>query len=187
MAALITLINVLLPTFGKPDQGDVGHQLQLELQPDVLAVLALLGERRRPPLVRPELGVAAPAAPAGGTQPAIAMVGEVGQQLAGVQVGRDRAFRHHHLERLATLAVLVLALAVHAVLGATVRVVAKREQRRDVAVGDQPDIATLAAIAAVGSAECLGSLTPERRTAGATIAAAYIQLRFIDEPAHRTP
>ena len=30
------------------DEGDVGHQLQLELQPALLAVLALLGERRAP-------------------------------------------------------------------------------------------------------------------------------------------
>ena len=33
------------------DERDVGHQLQLEPQPALLAVLALLGERRRPPPV----------------------------------------------------------------------------------------------------------------------------------------
>ena len=54
-----------LPTLGKPDERDVGHQLQLEPQPALLARLALLGERRRPPAVGEEPGVA-PAAPAAG-------------------------------------------------------------------------------------------------------------------------
>ena len=59
---------------GEADQRDVGHQLQLELEPALLAVLALLGEARRPPPVAEELGVAAPAAPAGGGQEAVAVV-----------------------------------------------------------------------------------------------------------------
>ena len=186
MAALITLINVLLPTFGKADQRNVGHQLQFELQPAVLAVLALLGERRRPALVRQELGVAASTAASRRGQPTIAVVGQVGQQFAGVQIAGDGAFGNSHLQRLAPLAVLVLALAVHAILGPAVGMVAEGEQRRDVAIGDQPDVAALAPVAAVRSAHGLGTLTAERHTAGTAIAAAYIQLRFIDEPAHRT-
>ena len=40
----------------EPDQGDVGHQPDLQLEPALLAVLALLGERRRPAAVGEEAG-----------------------------------------------------------------------------------------------------------------------------------
>ena len=52
-----------LADVGEPDERDVGDQLQLELEPALLAVLALLGEARRAPPVGQEPGVAA-AAPA---------------------------------------------------------------------------------------------------------------------------
>ncbi len=93
---------------------------------------------------------------------------------------------HGDVERLAALAVLVLALAVHAVAGPAVGMVAERQQRGHVAIGHQPDVAALAAVAAVGAAERHGALTTERDAAGSAVAAAYIQLRFVDEPAHRT-
>ena len=83
----------------EPDERDVGHQLHLELEPALLAVLALLGEARRPALVGQELGVAAPAAPAGRGQPAVAVVQQLGEHLAAVQVLDDRALGHRDLER----------------------------------------------------------------------------------------
>jgi hypothetical protein len=75
---------------------------------------------------------------------------------------------------------------VHTILGTPVGMVSKGEQRGDVAIGDQPNIAAFATVASVRPSERFGAFSAERRTAGATIAAAYIQLRFIDEPAHRT-
>ena len=60
------------------------------------------------------------------------------------------------------------------------------EQGCDVSIRDQPHVAAFATISTIRPTERLRSLTAERRTAGATVAAAYIQLRFIDEPAHRT-
>ncbi len=42
------------------DEGDVGHQLDLERQPVLLTDLTLLGEARRPPGVGEELGVPPP-------------------------------------------------------------------------------------------------------------------------------
>ena len=50
-----------LPRVGEPDQRHVGHQLELHVQPELLALLALLGERRRPPAVGEEARVAPPA------------------------------------------------------------------------------------------------------------------------------
>src|SRR5262249_56452137 len=45
-------------------EGGVGHETEVEAEPLLLAVLALLGEARRPARVRQEAGVAAPTAPA---------------------------------------------------------------------------------------------------------------------------
>ena len=140
---------------GEAHQRHVGHQLQLQLQPLVVAFLALLGERRSTAAVGCELGVAAAAAAAGARKPTVTVVGQVGHQLAGVQVGDDRALGHHHLQVLA--------------------------------VGNQPHVAALAAIATVGATEGDGAFPTERDAARATIATAHVQLGFIDKSAHRTP
>ena len=76
------------------DERDIGHQLQLEQQPALLAVLALLRERRRPPRVRQEAGVPTSSAAAGGGPPSVTVVHEVGEHRAGVHLLDDRALRN---------------------------------------------------------------------------------------------
>ncbi len=169
----------------EPDERDIGHQLHLELEPPVLAVLALLGEARRTALVRQELGVAAPTPPTGGRQPAIAVAKQFGEQLAAVEVGHHGALGHRDLDRRPALAVLVLALAVHPVVGAAVRMVAERQQGRHVVVGDEPDVAALAAVAAVRAAHHDRALASERHAARAAITAAHVELAFVDELGHQ--
>ena len=70
-------------------------------------------------------------------------------------------------------------------LGLAVRVVAEREQRRDVAARLQPHVAAPAAVAAVGTATRHVRLAPERDTARAAVATLHVALRDIDEA--RTP
>ena len=82
----------------EPDERDIGHQPEFEAQPVLFAVFALLGEARRATLVRQELGVAAPAAPAGRGEPPIAVVDEFGEQLTAVQVEHRGADRHVDLQ-----------------------------------------------------------------------------------------
>ena len=89
----------------------------------------------------------------------------------------DGALGDGDLEVVAAAAVQVLALAVDAVAGPAVRVVAEREQRGDVVVGDQPHVAALAAVAAVRAALGDRALAPERDAAGAAVAAAHVELR----------
>ena len=86
-------MSVDLPDVGEPDERHVGQQLELEAQPALLALLALLGERRRPSPVGQEPGVAPPAPPALGGQVAVAGVDQVGQHLAvlGTDDGPRRA------------------------------------------------------------------------------------------------
>ena len=169
---------------GEADQRDVCHQLQLELEPALLAVLALLGEARRPPPVVEELGVAAPASPAGGGEEAIAVVEQLGQHFVRVEVLHDRALRHLDLERLAAPAVQILALAVNTAAGTTVRMVTEGEQRRHVVIGHQPHVAALAAVAAIGPAHDDRTLAPKRDAARPTVAAAHVELALVDELGH---
>ncbi len=151
-----------------------------------LAVFALLGKRWSPATIGEELGVATAAAPAGRGEPTIAVVGKVGVQHVGVQISDDGSFRNCDLQVFAALAVKIFPLPVHPVDGAAMRMVAKRKQRRGITIGDQPDIATFSAIAAIGSTEGDRALATKRHAASTPIAAACVQLRFIDEPTHRT-
>ena len=78
--------------------------------------------------------------------------------------------------------VLALALPVHTVGGAAVGVVAEGEERGDVAVGDEPDVAAGAAVTAVGPALGDVRLAPEGDAARATIACLHMQAALVDEP-----
>ena len=102
------------------------------------------------------------------------MANEVGQDIARVHVADNGSFRNVHAEFFALAPVLVFTHAVNAVVGTTVRVVAKREKRGHVTVGHKPDIATLAAIASVGSAECNRPLSAKTDTAGTAVASTYV-------------
>ena len=68
--------------------------------------------------------------------------------------------------------------------GLAVRMIAEREQRRDVAVRAQPDVAAPAAVAAVGTALRHVRLAPERDAARAAVATLHVALRGIDEAGH---
>ncbi len=166
------------------DERGVGEQLQLEPQPPLLAVLALLGEARRAARVRR------------GTARCRGRPGRRAPRASGRR-GRTRsastsssgAVDHRALgnvddQVVAAHAVLLLAGAVRARTGLAVRMVAEREQRRDVAVGLQPDVAAPAAVAAVGTATRHVRLPPERDAAGAAVAAFHVALRHVDEAGH---
>ena len=66
------------------------------------------------------------------------------------------------------------------------RVVAEREQRRDIAAGLHPDIAAAAAVAAVGPTFGDVRFAPERDTAGTAVATLHVQLRHVHEAGHPT-
>ena len=62
--------------------------------------------------------------------------------------------------------------------------VLERQERGHVAVGDEPDVATLAAVAAVRAALGHVGLAPDRDTSGAAVAASHIDLTLVDEAGH---
>ena len=83
-------------------------------------------------------------------------------------------------------AVLLLARAVRARRGLAVRVVAEREQRRDVAVGPQPHVAAPAAVAAVGTAlAARATRAGTRRSPRRRRRPSRCSWRYVDEVGHR--
>ena len=167
----------------KPDEGDVGQQLELEVQPTLVARLALLGERRRAAAVAEEPSVASAATSAFGGEVAVTFVDQVGDHHT-VGVLHHRALGDGHDEILTGSAVLALALPMRAAGGPAMRVVAEPEQRRHVAVGDEPDVAAVPAVAPVGSAFGNMSLAAERDGARTTITGLHMQATLVDEPGH---
>ena len=95
---------------------------------------------------------------------------QVGQEHA-VAVDDLRSDRYGDQEVVAAVAVPLLAPAVRPAGGLAVRMVPERQQRRRVAVGDQPDIAAAAAVTAVGAAHGDVRLAAERHATRAAVTA----------------
>ena len=109
------------------------------------------------------------------------MLGEVGDDLLGIEVVEHRADRHAQDDIVATGAILVGAAAVFTALADEFAGVAVVDQGIDVAVGDGIDAAAAAAIAAIGAAHGNVLLAAERRRAVAAIAGFYVYLGFVDK------
>jgi len=101
-----------------------------------------------------------------------------------VAVAHHGAHRNRDLHVLAAGAVPLLSRPVHAVRGAPVGVVAEAEQRGLVLGGDQPHVAAVAAVAAVGTAPVHVCLAPPGDRARAAVAGPRVQLGLVDEAGH---
>ncbi|OEI69093.1 hypothetical protein Cus16_0923 [Curtobacterium sp. ER1/6] len=165
------------------DERDVGDGLQLET--DVTGPpggaeerepggLALRGRERR---------VAEATLAAGGHDDPHAGLGHVGEDLAALVV-HDGADRHGQLEGLAAHAAAVVAHAGLTVARRTVRRPVVAEQGRHLRVGDEHDVATVAAVAAVRAGEGLELLTADRHAAVAAVPRGEVQGHAVDEGRH---
>ena len=167
-----------------PDQCNVGHQLQLELQPAFRTVLSLFGKLRRATLVGEKSRVAATALATRNRHPPDAVSAQVGEDFTGVHVANDRALGNLHLEVAAAAAVQVFAHARDTVFAPSVRVVTECDERSHVVVGNQPYRAAVAAVAAVRTAVDHRTFAAEAHAASAAVATAHVELRLVDETAH---
>jgi hypothetical protein len=113
------------------------------------------------------------------------VLNKVGQNLTGVHVARNGSFGNMDDEVFATSSMKVFAFTVNAVASASVRVISKCQERRHVTVGQQPHIATLAAIATIGATHGFRTFASETDASSAAVSAPHIQLGFIDKHAHR--
>ncbi len=169
---------------GETDQRHVGHQLELHVQPELLPLLALLGEGRGAPAVGEKARVAPAALAALGHHGARAVLVEVADHRA-TAIPHDRSDRHRHHQVLAPGAVPLGARAVHAVGGAAERVVPEAEQRRLVDRGHEPDVPAVTAVAAVGATPVHVGLPAPRHRPRPPVAGARVQLGLVDEAGHR--
>ena len=116
-------------------------------------------------------------------QPAIALGDEVGEHRA-VAILDDRALGYGNQKVLARVAVLAATGAVRPARRLAVGVIAERDERRHIAIGDEPDVAARAPVTAVGAALGRVGLTAERDAARATVATFHIETGLIDEVRH---
>src|SRR5690606_26731206 len=162
-------------------QADVGQQLQFELEQALLALLARRRLPRRAVGRALEVHVAQAALAAARDQQALAVAGEVADHLVGVDVDHHRAYRDGDDLVLAALAVHLAAHAVLAALGLELALVAEVDQGVEVLVGQQPDVAALAAVAAVRPAQRDELLAPEAHAAVAAVAGSDGDFSFVDQ------
>jgi hypothetical protein len=174
------------PGVRKAHQGHIGHQLELQVQPALLPALGLLRERRGPPAIGEEPGIASAALPASGRLPAGALGDQVRDDLAA-GISDDRSLGNGHLQVGSGLAVAALAHPVRPVVGPTVGMVSKAVEGRDVAVGHQPDAAAVTPIAAVGTTLGDVRFPAKRDRTRSTITCFDMDLGFVDERGHLDP
>ena len=162
---------------------NIGHQLQFEVAPQLLTMLALFGEPRSSTGVGEELCVAVSALAAFGDAVALAVVGEV-DDLFAFKRGDHGANRHLDETVVPGGSMSLLPHSVNARSGATMGVVTEAEERSDVAISDQPDIATTTTITAIGTTFRHMALSAERHAACTAVTRLGMELRAIDEGGH---
>ncbi len=140
-----------LPGIGKAHQGHVGHELELHVQPTLLALLSLLGEGRGPAPVGQEPCIAPSPLPTCGNEKAIAVMRQVALHGA-VGIAHDGADGDGDDDVLAPGAVALLARTVHTVGGPPMGMVTKAQQRGLVHRRRQPHVTSMASVTAVRTA-----------------------------------
>ena len=176
-----------MPTFGKPTSATSATSFSSSRSQRSSPCSPCSANDGRPPAVRQEAGVAATSSSARGGEEPVAVVDEIGEHVPPVVVAHDRALGHRDHRVGAAGPVAALALPVDAVVGPPMRMVAKREQRRDVAIGHEPDVAAVAAVAAVRAALRDVRLAAERDAARAAVTAVHMQVALVDEARHTGP
>ena len=165
---------------GEADQADVGDDLELEVDDQVVTGLAEQREAGRLALGRGEGRVAEAAASALGDDHLGARADQVGQHGAAL-VGDDGAVGDGQHDVLPVRAVPVVTRAVAAVLALAPGVVVVVDQRGHVGVDAQDDRPARTAVAAVGAAERLELLAVHRGHAVAAAPRDDVQRHPVDE------
>ena len=171
---------------GESDQGHVGHQLELHVEPELLALLRLLGEGGGAAAVRQEPRIAAAALTALCHHEAGALDGQVADDGAAA-LTHDRADRNGHDKVLPAGPVPLGTRAVYAVGGPTEGVVTESEQRGLVHRGHEPHVPAVTTVAPVGATAVHMGLPAPRHRTGPPVPGACVQLGLVDEAGHEGP
>src|SRR5690606_8729383 len=166
---------------GKPDETDVGDALEDESEHALLARVAGVGAFRRAVRRALEMRVTPAAVAALAQDHALAVLDDLGDDVAGLLVGDDGAERNTEDRGFALATVAVLALAVVAPLGARVRFVVVVDEVVRVVLSHEHQVAALAAVTAIGSAPRLVFLAPEADAPSAAVAGKGFDDALVDE------
>ena len=152
----------------------------------LLGRLAQLGERGRTAHRRHKVRIAQATGTAGRYDNALAIVHKIGNLehrglRLGVELAHDGAHGNLQDQVLAALAVAAGALTVRSALGTKVMLKAIIDQRRQLSIGLDDDIAATTAIAAIGAALGDKGLAPKRHASGTAVAAAHVNAADIGE------
>ena len=170
-----------LARVGKPDQADVGDDLQLHDDPALFAGMTLLDLAGGPVGRRFEMGVAVPAASAARHDHFIAGSLQVAEHVAAVAIANERAGRDLDDQVLARPPEAIGALAVLAAVRLPVPLVRKVGEVGMAFRGAKDDAAAMAAVAAVGAAPRCVFLPAEAEAAVAPIPSSHEDRHAVDE------
>ncbi len=165
----------------RAEQPHVGQQLQRETELALLAGLAGIGLPRRTIHARLEARIAAPALAAFRHQQPVAVVGQIAEHLAGVEVRDDGALGHLDDQVGARRARHVLARPAAPAFGAEPPLHAKVGQRVDAFARDEIDAAAVTAVAAVRAAARDELLATKADAAAPARAGFDTDIRFVNE------
>ena len=163
------------------EQAHVGQHLQFQMQPPVRARMARRRLPRRPVGARLEPDVAEATVAALGQQLTLAVLRQVGHQLAAVFVADLRAHRHTQLDVVGRRAILIGTAPALAIAGDELALIAVVDQRVQVAVGLDPDAAAAAAVAAVGATPGDEFFATKRHDPRASVAGGHFDVCFVNE------
>ena len=163
------------------DKADVRDALELQLKLGDLAFLPRLGEVRRLTGRRGEVRVAPAAAAALEQDVLLPRLVHIGHQTAVGNQTHRRAHRHFDDEILGALAAAERRRAVFAVVGGVFALIAEIHQRVHVRVGEQHNVAAVAAVAAVRAAVLHKFFAMERDRAVAAVSGLRGDFNLIDK------
>ena len=171
---------------GKAHKRGIGHELHLELDPMLLGRLTQLGKRRRATHRRHKVGIAQTAGATGRHDDALAVVHQVGNlEHRGLRLGIELADYSAHgdfqNQVLTALAIATGTLAMRSALGTEMMLKAVINQRGQLSIGLDDDIAATTAVAAIGAALGNKCLAPKRHASGSAVAAANVNSADIGE------
>src|SRR5262249_23756658 len=160
---------------------DIGDELELELQRPRFAIFAGLIFARRLMRGRHEIGVALTAAPAAGDDDAIAVLEHFAEPLLGVDVLDHGADWHGHDYSISGAAALVGAGPVIAGWRGPRVAIRVVEQRRQIRIADDDDVAAATSVPSIGPTHGHELLASERDDARSAVACLHPHHDPIDE------
>ena len=172
-----------LSRVGDADDAHVRHQLELHLDPPLLALLAVFGNLRRLVERRLERRVPAPAAPAGEDHLPVSVREHLRENIPSLGIANHRSGGHVHRFIRADATLHALPAARAARLGAMMHLLAETHERVDRLVSLEIDGTAVATVTAVRSALGDERLAAERHHAAAAVPGFDVDLRRV-EAAH---